>query len=147
ESAVETVPALFPILWGIWVFHKVRSDLPQAEELANRLLRFAREAANSALILQAHQSMAVTSLCLGNPAGAAEHMEQAAAVYDPDRHAANTLQFGQDPGIATLAFGAVGLCILDRQQEALAASARAIDLCRRVSQPSSLNLSLHFAAM
>jgi len=147
DHAADDVGALFPILWGIWVFHKVRSDLPQAEQLATRLLRLAGDSGDPALMLQAHQSMAITSLCLGNPAAAADHMERAAAAYDPERHAANTLLFGQDPGIATLAFGAVALCILDRQHDGLTASARAIELSRRISQPSSLNLSLHFAAM
>ena len=34
--------------------------------------------------------MCVTALCLGNPQLTVEHMEQAAAIYDPREHAANT---------------------------------------------------------
>ena len=137
----------FPVLWGIWVFHKVRSDLGRAEEMAGRLLALAREAGDPALMLQAHQSMCVTHLCLGNPAVTVEHMEQAAAMYDPRRHAANTEFFGQDPGVATLAFGSVALWLMGRGDEAAAAGERSVALARRLAQPSSLAVALFFSAM
>jgi len=67
---------------------------------------------DDALMLQAHQAMCVTHLCLGVPDVTRDHMEQAAAVYDPAAHAGNTTSFGQDPGVATQAFGAVALWLL-----------------------------------
>lgn len=137
----------FPVLWGIWVYHKVRSDLPRAADMARQLLAMAEQAGDPALMLQARQAMTVTALCLGQPALAAEQMERAAAIYDPARHAANTEWFGQDPGVSTLAFGAVALCLLGRPGEALAASGRAMDLAIRSGQPSTLALARHFAAM
>jgi adenylate cyclase len=91
--------------------------------------------------------MCVTHLCLGMPDVTRDHMEQAAAVYDPAAHAANTTSFGQDPGVATAAFGAVALWLLGRPQDALAASERSLELARRLDQPSSLAVAMHFAAM
>ena len=146
-TAGGDVRATFPVLWGIWLFHKVRSDLRQANVMACQLLDAARAAGDSALLLQAHQAMCVTHLCLGNPAATADHMAQAAALYDPARHADNTRVFGQDPGVATLAFGSVALWLLGRADEALAAGGRSVELARRLGQPSSLALALHFAAM
>jgi predicted ATPase len=107
----------------------------------------AREAGDDALLLQAHQAACVTYLCLGNPAVTREHMAQAVAVYDPRRHAANTHQFGQDPGVACQAFGAVALWLLGEPEEALRASGRALGLARELAQPSTLSVALHFAAM
>jgi predicted ATPase len=150
-AAPSTPPAdarsVFAVLWGSWVYHKVRSDLHTADELALRLLILARDAADAGMLLQAHQAMAMTHLCLGNPRVAVDHMHDAAAVYDARHHAANTLLYGQDPGVATSAFGAIALCILDRAEEALAASERAMKLARSVSQPSSLAMALHFNGM
>ena len=137
----------FPVLWGIWVFHKVRSDLGRAREMARQLLEIARESGDAALVLQAHQAASITALCLGEPAVALEHLGQASVIYDPASHAGNTEQFGQDPGVATMAFGAVALCLLGRPGEAVVTSDRSIELARRSRQPSSLALAMHFAAM
>jgi predicted ATPase len=74
-------------------------------------------------------------------------MAQAVAVYDPRCHAANTHQFGQDPGVACQAFGAVALWLLGEPDEALRVSNRALVLARGLGQPSTLSVALHFAAM
>jgi DNA-binding winged helix-turn-helix (wHTH) protein/tetratricopeptide (TPR) repeat protein len=143
----DDVHRTYPVRWGIWLFHKVRSDLRRAREMCDELLAMARESGNTAFLLQAHQAMCVTHLCLGVPDVTRDHMEQAAAVYDPAAHAGNTTSFGQDPGVATQAFGAVALWLLGRPREALEASGRALELARRLDQPSSLAVALHFAAM
>jgi tetratricopeptide (TPR) repeat protein len=139
------VGVTFPVLWGIWLFHKVRSDLRRARQMCDELLAVAGD--DSSRLLQAHQALCNTNLCLGNPQRAVEQMERAEAIYDPALHAGNTQLFGQDPGVATLAFGAVALLLVGRQHDAIAASDRAIRLARRLHQPSSLALALHFAAM
>lgn len=147
DVAPGDVQRTFPVLWGIWLFHKVRSDLRTARRMCGELLEMARASGDAGLLLQAHQAMCVTHLCLGDPDVTREHMEQAAAVYDPQRHAGNTVSFGQDPGVATAAFGSVALWILGRPAEALAAGERSIELARTLDQPSTLALASHFAGM
>ena len=147
SDAAGDINRTFPLLWGVWVFHKVRSDLRQADLLARKLLDLARQAGDDALIMQAHQAMCVTALCLGNPRLTVDHMRQAERVYDPKRHATNTPVYGQDPGVATLALGAVALCIVDEPDEAVRRSEQAIVLARRSHQPSTICFALHFAAM
>src|SRR5207249_3045004 len=109
---------LVAVLWGLWLFHKVRSELATAQELAGELLALARRLNDPALALQAHQALAVTALCRGEPAATLRHMEQAAALYDPGRHGSHSFLFGQDPGIACTAFGAVALWLLGYPDEA-----------------------------
>ena len=144
---VEGIRATFPVVWGIWLFHKVRSDLRQAKEMANRLLEMASGARDAGLTLQAYQAMCVTHLCLGDPAVTADFMERAQAVYDPAKHSVNTQTYGQDPGVSTLAFGSVALWLMNEKQRAMEASERSLSLARRLGQPSSLALAMHFAAM
>jgi DNA-binding winged helix-turn-helix (wHTH) protein/tetratricopeptide (TPR) repeat protein len=145
RGAGGDVAGTFRALWGIWLFHKVRSDLHKASEMCDQLLTMAE--GDSAFMLQAHQAMCVTHLCMGQPQVTCDHMERAAAIYDPALHAQNTEAFGQDPGVATLAFGAVALWMLGRTSEALQVSGRAIALADRLRQPSSRALAMHFAAM
>jgi len=147
RAAPEGSPSLFPALWGIWVFHKVRSDLPRAMELAGQLLAMARAAGDDGMMLQAHQAMSVTALCSGDPRSTVAHMKQAEAIYDVSRHAANARSFGQDPGVACLAFGAIGAWLCGDEAAALDASRRAIEFARASDQPTSLALALHFAAI
>jgi predicted ATPase len=140
-------PPLFPVLWGLWLFHKVRSELGTARELAERLFGLAQAAQDPAQLLQVRQALAVTSLCLGEPAATKEHMEQGVALYDPKRHQGHTLLYGQDPGVACRAFGGVALWLLGYPDQAERHSRQAVALGREQGQPSTLALALHFAAM
>ena len=139
--------ALFPALWGLWLYHKVRSELATARQMAGELYALAEQRQDPALKLQSHQAFAVTTLCLGEPAAAREHMECGAELYDPRQHPALTFQFGQDPGVACLAFGAVALWLLGFPEQALARSDQAVRLSHEQSQPSTQALALHFAAI
>ena len=146
EQIQEAKP-LFPVLWGLWLFYKVRSELGKARELAERLFRLAERDQDPAQLLQVRQALAVTSLCSGEPAATREHMEQGIALYNPERHEGHTFLYGQDPGVACLAFGSVALWLLGYPDQAVQRSRQAIALGRELGQPSTLALALHFAAM
>src|SRR5262249_13405456 len=92
-------PSHFAVLWGLWLFHKVRSELARGQQLADELLVLARRLADSDLALQTPQALGMTAFCRGEPAAAIRHVEQAAALYDPARHHTHALLFGQDPDV------------------------------------------------
>jgi predicted ATPase len=144
---IKEAPPLFPVLWGLWLVYKVRSELAKAQEMAERLLSLAQGAQDPAQLLQARQALAVTSLCLGNPAATREHMEQGLALYDPRRHQGHTFLYGQDPGVACRAIGAVALWLLGYPDQAGRHSREAVALAGEFGHPSTLALALHFAAM
>jgi predicted ATPase len=138
---------LFAVLWGLWLCSKGRSELPRARARAEHLRDLARGAGDPCLILQAHQALAVTSLCQGAPAETLGQMEQALALYDPRQHRDHAFLYGQDPGVSCLAFGAVALWLLGHPDQAARRSAEAVALGRELGQPSTLALALHFDAM
>jgi predicted ATPase/predicted Ser/Thr protein kinase len=147
ELCPESNPAaLFPILWGLWLVHKVRSELPYAEQLASGLLALARELHDPSLALQAHQALGLTALCRGQPAAALRHVEQVATLYHPQRHQAHSFLFGQDPGVICKAYGAVAMWLLGFPEAARRESEEAIAMSRELS-PMSQVVAFHFAAM
>jgi adenylate cyclase len=138
--------ALFPVLWGLWLVRKVRSELPRATELADELLALARRLNAPDLALQAHQALGLTALCRGAPGESLRHVEQVAALYDPQRHIPHAFLFGQDPGVICKAYGAVALWLLGFPDAAQRQSDEAIAMSRGLS-PTSQSVALHFAAM
>jgi predicted ATPase/tRNA A-37 threonylcarbamoyl transferase component Bud32 len=137
---------LFPVLWGLWLFHKVRSELATAERLADELLGLARQASDPNLALQAHQALAMTAFCRGRPTIALSHVEQAATLYHPESHTVHAAEFGQDPGVICKAFGAVVLWLLGYPDAAALESEAAISMSENLS-PNSQAIALHFASM
>jgi predicted ATPase len=93
------------------------------------------------------QALAVTALCQGRFAETIAQMERAQKLYNPKKHSSNVRAFGQDPGAATLAFGALALGLVGEVDRAIETSGRAIGLARELQQPSTLALALQFAAM
>jgi predicted ATPase len=143
--AMDSGP-LFTILWGLWLFSKVRSDLAKAEEMAGELLALAQRRNDVDLALQAQQALGMTAFCRGEPAAAVRHVDQATALYDPNRHRTHAFLFGQDPGVICKAFGAVALWLLGYPDRAERQSDEAIRMSQGLS-PTSQAVALHFAAM
>jgi predicted ATPase len=139
--------ALYPVLWGLFICCKARSDLAKARALAEELYALAQERRDRALMLQSHQAYAVTALCQGEPAATWDHMEHCEALYDPRLHQSHTFLFGQDTGVACKAFGAVALWLLGYPDRAAQKVREAAALAHQLSQPSSEALAFHFAAM
>jgi predicted ATPase len=137
---------LFTILWGLWLFSKVRSDLSKAQELADELFALAKGENDSDLALQAHQAMGMTAFCRGEPVAAIRHVDNAGALYDPNRHRTHSFVFGQDPGVICKSFGAVALWLLGYPDQAERQSEAAIHTSQGLS-PTSQAVALHFAAM
>ncbi len=137
---------LFPILWGLWLVRKVRSEFHRAQVLARELLDQAHQLNSPDLGLQAHQALGLTALCRGIPAECLQHVEQVAALYNPDRHRAHAFMFGQDPGVICKAYGAVALWLLGFPEAAQRQSEQAMEMSRVLS-PNSQAVALHFAAM
>lgn len=138
---------LFRALWGLWMFHYVRPDLRQARELADRLFVLAHKAEDPAQLLHAREALATTSFSLGDQDATREHMRQAMAVYDFERHSSLTDLYGQDPAVVCLAFGAVALWLLGYPDQAERCSRQAVALGQELRSPNTQALALYFAAM
>jgi predicted ATPase len=140
-------PPLFRVIWGLWMYYEVGSNLRKSRELAERLLALAQNAQDQTQILQARVALVVTSFSLGELAATREHAEQGIALYDRSRHNSHTHLYGQDPGVACLAFGAVALWLLGYPDQAVKRSREAVALAAEVGHPTSHALAHYFATM
>ena len=138
---------LFRVLWGLWMFHYVRPDLRQARELADQLFSLGQKADDPAQLLHAREALATTSFSLGDQDAANEHMQQAMALYDFERHSSLTDLYGQDPAVVCLAFGAMALWLLGYPDQAARCSRQAVALGEELRSPNTQALALYFAAM
>ncbi len=137
---------LFPVLWGLWLYSKVRSELLRAQENANELKRLAIELRDPDLAVQAHQALGMTAFCRGRPAEAVGHVEQVSTLYHPERHRTHSFLFGQDPAVMCKSYGAVALWLMGYADQAARQIQEAIRMSRELS-PSSQAIALHFAAV
>jgi predicted ATPase len=140
-------PLLFRVLWGLWMYYEVDSKLEKSRALAERLFALAQNAHDTDLLVQAHVAFTVTTFSLGELVATREHAEQGIALYDPARHKTHVHIYGQDPGVACLAFGAVTHWLLGYAELAAKRSHEAITLGRELGHPTSHALSHYFTTM
>lgn len=145
---VGETPQLFPVLWGLCVFYWVRGELETARGPAEQLLRLAQRVQDPALLLQAHMALGNTLLFLGEFPLARTHTEQGIALYNSQRHSAQTsLYRGPDIGVICLARAAQVLWLLGYPTQALQRSGEALTLAQELSHSWDLTWALEYAAL
>jgi class 3 adenylate cyclase/tetratricopeptide (TPR) repeat protein len=144
---VGSDPQKFAALFGSWRIAITRPDLGQARTLAVRLLELAQRLKAGELILTAHGTVGITFIFLGEPAAAEESLRQVIALYDPVAHRALAIKAGQDPGIASMMYLALGLWLRGRTDEALDQYRHALERARALDHPFTLGYTLHVASI
>jgi DNA-binding winged helix-turn-helix (wHTH) protein/predicted ATPase len=132
---IGTTPQLFPALAGLYRHYTVRGKFDIARELANQLLQLAHAAQEPTLLMGAHGMLGYVLFLLGEFVTAQEHLEQSIALYDVQRHRTIALLYGDDPGVASLAFAAWTLWFRGYPDQALQRNNAALLLAHEVSHP------------
>ena len=144
---VGETPHLFPVLFGLWMFHLVRGELQTARHEAEELLRLVNRQQAPALFMEAHEALGLTLTYLGEFAVAHRHLEQSLALYDPTQHRSLAFLHGQDHGVVCLSFAAWVLWLLGYPDQARQRSQEALSLAQELSHPFSRAFALNFAAL
>jgi predicted ATPase len=98
-------PALFPALWGLWLFYWGRGPLDTAHELAQDLLQLAQSQGDDGRLLQAHHAAWATAFSRGDLGAACFHANEGIRLYDQHRHAAIAANYGNhDAGVCARLF-------------------------------------------
>jgi DNA-binding winged helix-turn-helix (wHTH) protein/tetratricopeptide (TPR) repeat protein len=123
---------LFHALFGLWIVHYQRGELPKAYELGEELLRRAQSANDPTQLLYAHMALGDCSVWMGKLFQAREHFEAGIAFFNDE-----TLPVlgGVDPKVNCLSYSAHVLLLLGYPDQALERSEQARAYARTSSNP------------
>ncbi len=143
---IGEAPQLFPVLYGLFVFHFIRGNLRLARDLGERLLALAARSGDPAFVLVGHSALGHVLFHIGDNSGAVKHLGEAHARYDPETHASLAFTYGHDIGVVALDYLAFARCVQGYADEALRTAQEAVALARRLRHPHSLCAALAFHA-
>jgi predicted ATPase len=143
---VGETPQLFPVLWGLCRFYTTRGELQTARELEDQLLRLAQRQDDPDLLMAAHNALGQTLFYLGEFALARTHLEQGAALYEPQQHRSHALLYVTNPGLFCLTLVSWALWFLGYPEQALHRSQQACTLAQELAHPASQATTWYFAA-
>jgi tetratricopeptide (TPR) repeat protein len=138
-------PHLVPVLWRLFLFYIIRRELQTTLELSERLLRLAQSVQDRYHLSAAHACLGITLYWLGELTLARTHLEQAIALYDPQKHPRPTVNTA-DPRVDCLSYASWTLWHLGYPDQGLKRSHEALALAEGLSHPFSLAYALGFAA-
>jgi predicted ATPase/DNA-binding SARP family transcriptional activator len=137
---------LGPVLHGLVLFHSVRAEYAQSQELAHEVLALAQAQADEELLLTAYSQLGLNCLFLGELVESRTYLEQALALQTPQQRRRSAFRFGMDPYVASLGFLAAGLWLLGFPDQALQRSNEAVALTKQLAHPFSLAFALVWQA-
>jgi len=146
-EALGETGRVFPVLYGRWVASYASGAVTASRNQAEKILSLAQSRADDDVLAVAHRLAATSSLQSGEPAKARAHLERTAALYDPARHDALGIRFGQD--ILAMAFNYQSLVHwrLGYADQARRFAQDAIDRANAVSHSNTLGHVLIHAGM
>jgi predicted ATPase len=99
---VEDAPKLFRALLGLYRFYGGRMERQTAREIVEQLYKLAQRVQDPDLLLLAHMARGTMLCLLGELVAARDHLEQAIALHDPQRHRSHAFLYSLDPGVTSL---------------------------------------------
>ena len=125
------VRELFPVLYGLCLYHLYAAELPEARRVADRLLKLAEESNDRGLSFFAHRAAGVSALPAGEFSRARAHLKEALALFDPQEHRSPAFVYAFDPRVVCLDYLSRTMLPLGFPEQALAANDEAVSEARR----------------
>lgn len=145
---LKDITQLFPVLWGLWMYHLFRAEHDAANKLTKQILGVAQTAGDADLALEAHFAAGLSAFYCGELLTAREHLEQAVSAYDPERHKGlASIYGGLDPGVCSLVYLAWTLWLLGYPDQALKKADEAQPLAKQVANLYTQARSLYWDSL
>jgi predicted ATPase len=141
---LDDITQLFPVIYGLCLFHLYGANLDAADAAASRLVELAATGNDRDLMFFAHRAGGVSSYPAGKLAAARTHLERALSLYDPEEHRTPAFVYAFDPKVVCLDYLARTLFLLGLTEQALSRNDEAVAEARRTAHYNSLALPLFF---
>jgi class 3 adenylate cyclase/tetratricopeptide (TPR) repeat protein len=142
---IGETPLLFPVIWGLWVYFHVRSELETSCGYAAHMLRLAEVSGETGMFIEGHFTMGDAQFWLGRLEESKQNLDRALELYDPKVHRVHTTLYGQDPGVSTLCYLSYTYWCLGFPDKAIEFADRAFELAETTNHPFSIGWALSFA--
>lgn len=146
-EGIDEAPGVYPVLFGLWLFHLVRAERGHTLEMKDRLMRVALRLNDPDLLMQANIASAVTAFWQG---AYGESRRFAAAVmghYAPERHRSHVALYGSSPGPFAFVYDGLSALLMGHIGEAKERMPRAIALLKDIKNPHDDAHVFAFSAM
>ncbi len=144
-SQIGESPELPRVLVGMAAAYFSKGDLGTGAELAQEALAAAERTGGTFDLLLAHDLAGESSFLQGHFSRALQHFERSMRLYNPREHGSLAYTVGQDRGVHAHGYAAWCHFHLGHLARALAVSAEAAALAKRMEHPLSLADALFFA--
>jgi class 3 adenylate cyclase/predicted ATPase len=136
---------LFAVLIGSWVANLATFNGDALHEIAAQFLALAEKLRAPIPLMIGHRLIGSSSLFTGDIPEARTRLDQAIAMYDPNKHRELTMRFGVDVRSVALVHRSWALWILGYPEAALADAEFAVEDARQFSQGATLVQALFLA--
>jgi predicted ATPase len=133
---------LFPVLWGLTVFHINRGAPSAGRGVAEEMLRLAERQDDVAAQIASHRALSAALYHLGEFASTHAHLERVLTFCDPQSNRPPPSAFAVDHRAMALSFLPPTLLALGYPDQARARSGDALAYVRQLAHPHSLALVL-----
>ena len=145
---VQETPQLFPVLYGLVRFSAVRGKSAEALDIGQQLLRLAKNTQEPALLIEAHAAVGAVLFSRGEIKQAASHLQHSASLYNLEQHGMLAFQYGEDPLLMDLIWGAWALWLQGYPNQALQQCTQALGLLTPTTHfPSRVGTYLAIAVL
>jgi class 3 adenylate cyclase/tetratricopeptide (TPR) repeat protein len=138
---------LFPVMFRLRSFHLVKGDIQAAYDIGEELLGLAQRIGDPDLLIEAHYAFGAGIFYSGDFPRALDEFRRMETYYDAERHRSHAYLYGQEPGMACLAYQSWSLAFLGHPTEGAERMKTALDIAERSEHPFSLAFAWTFAAL
>ncbi|WP_424985564.1 AAA family ATPase [Microbulbifer sp. S227A] len=140
-------PEAFPNLWGLNLFHHVRSEREQARDVAERFVTLAEKIGDGSQLVAGLPPLSQCSWIEGNLPAAEADLLRCIELYDAAAHAMHGAMYGMDSlSYSRMTLSQV-LWMCGRRAEADAAADHAVSHARELNHTNTLGMSLLYRVM
>jgi tetratricopeptide (TPR) repeat protein len=136
------LPQLFPVLRNLATLHLYRAEFEEAIAVGRQLLELAEREHDVALQVEGHLVVGANLGSAGDVRTGLEHLEQAVALFDPQRHGPGRFRFGPSAGVVSRTTAALFRWVTGYPDRAVEHASSAFDIATELNHPYTLSYAL-----